>query len=357
MGNTTKNKIKAVTKTEGKRSPKQDRRPKQNVVQKYLMQTSQQGLLDRELDAVSESDDDLFQIESSSSAEDFILDQEEQIIDYFSDEVDGDVEDDACDSVFDSLEEKVLPIKPDIIFQEVMPFQPYEKTQPNHIDVSIPLMKFTLRKGVSKDVLDRADALQQIGNIIAGKDKEFLLAYQYDLSLISHKVQKDMARIIGKHETWITNLKEACIVETSRWGVLPLSLFFPEEPSSDVKKFSKSIQSHIFNENPLAPLTIEDLASLISHNETTYKSLVSNAGSKLRRILSKLAIPSPKERKDLAEVIINLIQPHGTTDAEINHALNNYKDKQIAELTIVCKDYVTYIVHKLKERKLNEDRG
>lgn len=313
---------------------------------KYKAQTTQQTYYEEEFEEDLEIDDLEEPIDEEATPED--ENDNENLIEYEPEETDIETDDfdfdeDNRDSLFDSTGLDSTKVQPDIILYEICPLEGGEAQE-------IAVYVTAKRKDAMYDYKIQSEALKAIGNILSEKDRDFLLAESFNPALILEKIQKDIAKVIGKNESWISNLKKTCIVQTPRWGLQPLSIFFPEDIPRDVKEFSSSIKKAIDEEDPFNPLSLKDLASVITETETEYKKLTSNAGSGLRRILAWLNIPIPSARKQLAK----------STSA----VLNKNRNKGASEIiTIVCAnkadlklvmeyyDFTCGLIEKLKRGK------
>ena len=335
---------------------------KPNIFHKYDAQVSQETFLEEDFEY---ADSDVLEPEEELLSEDTPNDEiqeiKEKLNDYDPDEIDTDddrnLDPDERGSIFDSYETKALrKIQPDIILEEVLPYN--DSGSSVTIDIFIPSKKrlYTRRTSTKgqKEYEIRTEALEKIGNLLANKDRDFLLNNIYNPSLITQKKQKEVARSIGKDETWITRLKQSCIIQTPRWGMQPLSIFFPEEISSGVEDYSRHIIDQIDNEDPFKPLPIKELAGLVSVNEVDYKELTTNAGSKLRRVLEKLSIPPPKERLKLAESLMEAISVHtDKINSEIIEIIKGADKKKLSKLLIRYNSFSEKLIQKLKSRKVS----
>lgn len=309
-----------------KMAQKKTAKSKLNITNKFEAQVSQEAILEAEVDELLDMEE--YTEEEALTEED---DEREHLIEYSPDEIDidddSDFDTEIGESVFDSSDDEVFHnIRPDIVIEEVVSTGGIANAA---LSVHVPSRIRSLAGTASQEHEIRTDALERIGRFLAKQDEGFLLNDGFDVALITAKKQKDIARLVGKDETWITRLKQSCIVKTPRWGLQPLFLFFPEEMPASVVSYSESIVHHISNEDPLKPIPIEELGTLISHGKSEYKSLTSNAGSKLRRILERLSIPTPNERLKLARSIADFLKAHeGKSDAEIMHFMQiaGYKD-------------------------------
>lgn len=333
---------------------------KPNIFHKFEAQIAQETFLEEDFEYansdVSEPEEGLI---SENTPDDETQEIIDELNDYDPDEIDTDddrnLDPDETESIYDSYETKSLrKIQPDIILEELLPYN--DSGSSVTIDIFIPskkrmIGKSTGRKG-QKEYEIRTEALEKIGNMLAAKDRDFLLNNVYNPSLITQKKQKEVARSIGKDETWITRLKQSCIIQTPRWGMQPLSIFFPEEISSGVEDYSRRIIDQIDNEDPFKPLPIKELAGLVSDNEVDYQALTTNAGSKLRRVLDKLSIPPPKERLKLAEILMETIDLNkDKTNSEIVEIIKVADKKELSNLLIRYNSFSEKLIQKLKSRK------
>lgn len=350
MENSSKRKRKRSTEREPVKSGKKTVLVRPDI--KYKAQTTQQTYYEEELDDLDLEDlPETIDEETTLEGEN----ESEHLIEYEPEETDNETDDsdfdeDRGESLFDSKDLDFRKVKPDIILYEICPLEGDAVDERQEIEVYIPSKETVRRKDAMNDYQIRAEALKAIGNLISEKDRGFLLADSFNPALIYEKIQKDIAKMIGKHASWITNLKKACIVQTPRWGLQPLSIFFPEDISWGVKEFSDPIKKAITDEDSFKPLSIESLASVITKTETEYKILTSNAGSGLRRILAWHNIPNPSDRKRLAE--------------SISVVLRKTKNKEASEIIkIVCAnkadlkrvmeyyDFTFDLIEKLKRGK------
>lgn len=343
---------KSVTpKTANKRKTKR----KPDIFQKLQAQVSQETILEENLDNSDYLEPD---VEPEEIPSDEVGESGEQLIDYDPEEVDIDEEEplgnDKSMSIFDTYEAKpFMRIRSDIILDEIIPYNDSKTSDRIDIDVYIPSKKRLIGKGggkKSKEHAIRTEALERIGALLANQDKGFLLGNVFNPALITQKRQKDIARSIGKDETWITRLKQSCVVQTSRWGLQPLSIFFPEETLSSIESYSRQIVDSINNEDPLNPLSIEELARLVSQTEVDYKNLTTNAGSKLRRILEKLSIPPPKARMNFAKAFTRVINEHENADnSQIIEMVKASNEKWFSETIIEYSDFSEKLIQRLSK--------
>jgi len=342
-------KIKQKIKTapQPKLSPKRTVKAKPNISHKFEAQVSQETFLEIEADDILDGKEDYLEDKAVGQ------DETDNLIEYDAEELDIDDESnldaDRRDSIFDSPDAISYDLRPDIVLEEIAP---YAGKAPATISVFIPSKIRSLIGNASIEHEIRTEALEKIGKLLAEQDRGFLSGENFDPVLISYKRQKDVARLIGKDETWITRLKQSCIVQTPRWGLQPLSIFFPEEIPSSIKDYSEAVKHHINNENPMKPLTMEELASLISQGDHEYKSLTVNAGSKLRRILERLSFPPPKERLKLAKIITEHLAEHeNAANSELLDNLKNSGKKNISKLFVKHSSFSDKLIQKLKDRK------
>lgn len=320
-----------------------------NITNKFEAQVSQETILEAETD-------ELIDIEEYTEEEGFADEDNdrEQLIEYSTDEID--IDDDGTfgneirESVFDSSDDEVFHnIKPDIVIEEVVSTGGIANAD---LSVNVPSKVRSLTGTASREHEIRTDALERIGKFLAEQDEGFLLNDDFDTTLITAKKQKDIARLVGKDETWITRLKQSCIVQTPRWGLQPLFLFFPEELPASVISYSESIVRQISNEDPLNPITIEKLAELVSQGSSEYKSLTSNAGSKLRRLLERLSIPTPNERLKLARSITDFLKAYeGESDAEMMHLLQMAGNDGLDKLLTRYGSFSSNLLRRLRHGK------
>jgi len=335
---------------------------KPNIFHKYDAQVSQETFLEEDFEYVESG---VLEPEKEFINKDTPNDETQEIIeelnDYEPDEIDtdddGNLDFDESGSIFDPYDTKPLrKIQPDVILEEVYPYN--DSGFSVTIDIFIPSKRRMFGRCAStkgqKEYEIRTEALEKIGNMLAKKDRDFLLNNVYNPSLITQKKQKEVARSIGKDETWITRLKQSCIIQTPRWGMQPLSIFFPEEIPSGVEDYSRQIIDQIDKENPFMPLSIKELAGLVSDTEVDYKALTINAGSKLRRVLEKLSIPPPKERMKLAEILMEAINIHkDNNNFEIIEIAKGADKKKISKLLIRYNSFSEKLIQKLKSRKVS----
>lgn len=330
-------------------SQKKTAKSKLNITNKFQAQVSQETILEAETDELLDNEE---YTEKETFSEE---DDTEHLIEYNADELDIDNDDDfdteKRESVFDSSDDEVFHnIRPDIVIEEVVSTG---RVSNSALSVHIPSKVRYLTGTASQEHEIRTDALERIGRFLAEQDKGFLLNDDFDAGLITAKKQKDIARLVGKDETWITRLKQSCIVQTPRWGLQPLFLFFPEEIPSSMKDHSEAVIRHIDNEDPLNPLTIEDLASLISRDDSEYRSLSSNAGSKLRRILEKLSVPPPHERLILAKVFAAQLVVHKDVGGpELIKIVKKSGKMNLSQLLNKYRSFSDKLIEKLKNKEL-----
>ncbi len=336
----------------------QNSKRKPNTLQKFEAQVSQETFLKENSENI---DSEILESEVESYSKE-IEEATEHLIEYDSEALDVDNDEDfGADkkvNIFDfSGETSLKKVEPDIVIDEIIPYNHVNTSKDTTVlDVFIPSKKRSLiRKDTNKSNKEysiRVEALEKIGELLAEKDREFLLADVFNPAIIIPKKQKEIARNIHKDETWITRLKQSCIVSTPRFGLQPLSIFFPEETLTNNENYSMLVD-HVNKEDPLNPLSIEDLASLISDNETDYRALTSNAGSKLRRIFKKLSIPPPQERQTLAKYFLNILNDH--KDVNISEVLESKKTSRsnnIAKLTAKYINFSEKLFARLKNPKI-----
>ena len=342
-----KRKVAATSKPESRRAS----RLKPNILRKYEAQVSHETFMD-EIDVSGLEEyppEEPLNEETREIAEELII--------YGYEELDMD-KDEGLDpdeqiNIFDFSEGNPLKkIKADIILEEVVTYG----SSDIEVNVYIPSKARAIirknRGNRQKEYEIRTDALENIGKLLAGKDRQFLLSESFSPELITPKIQKEIARLIRKDETWITRLKQSCIVQTPRWGLQPLSLFFPEVIPSSVENVSKSVIMNINDEDPFNTLSIEELAGIISSTESDYKQLTANAGSKLRRILDKLSIPPPNSRLKLAKVFMDTINEHkDASGSDIIKIVKSSCNDNISQLIIKYNDYSNKLIQRLKAGK------